>query len=62
MKKVVIATQHALSQQLDLGKETVANLTEEQLQEIEGGAAAAGVETSCFSMTCNGYPPASDAA
>jgi bacteriocin-like protein len=35
MKKVTLADQLALS------KEIVANLTEEQLQEIEGGAAAA---------------------
>jgi bacteriocin-like protein len=33
MKKVVF------TDQLDLGKEIIANLTEEQLQEIEGGAA-----------------------
>lgn len=48
MKKVVIADQ------LDLGKEIVANLTEEQLQEIEGGVAAADA-TSCWSTSCNGH-------
>ncbi len=48
MKKVIIADQ------LDLGKEIVANLTEEQLQEIEGGAAA-GDATSCWSTSCNGH-------
>jgi len=36
MKKVTLADQLALS------KEIVANLTEEQLQEIEGGAGADG--------------------
>lgn len=61
MKKVTIAAQHDLSQQLDLGKEIVASLTEEQLQQIEGGAAA-GLQTSCVSMTCNGPPPADQVA
>jgi bacteriocin-like protein len=60
MKKVVIATQHDLSKQLDLGKEIVANLTEEQLQQIEGGAAA-GAQISCYFLTCNG-PVSSEAA
>ena len=39
MKKVTLADQ------LDLAKEIIAGLSEEQLQEIEGGAAAA---ISCF--------------
>lgn len=38
---------------LSLSKETIANLTEEQLQEIEGGAAAAA-GTSCWATTCHG--------
>lgn len=59
MKKVTIVTQHNLSHQLDLGKEIVANLTEEQLRQIEGGAAA-GAHISCFYLTCNG--PVEDAA
>ncbi|WP_158022877.1 class I lanthipeptide [Hymenobacter coccineus] len=46
MKKVILADQ------LDLSKETIANLTEEQLREIEGGAAAADF-TSCGSGSCN---------
>lgn len=40
MKKVVFTNQ------LDLGKEIIANLTEEQLQEIEGGVGADGSCTS----------------
>jgi len=60
MKKITIATQPDLSQQLDLGKEIVANLTEEQLRQVEGGAA--GAETSCFNMTCNGKPPVDEVA
>jgi len=38
--------------QLDLSKETIANLSEEQLHEIEGGAAAVE-QTSCWVHTCN---------
>ena len=37
---------------LDLSKETIANLSEEQLHEIEGGAAAVE-QSSCFLQTCN---------
>ena len=48
MKKVTTADQ------LDLNKEIIANLTEEQLQEIEGGVAAAAA-TSCWSTSCNGH-------
>ncbi|MCA8832850.1 class I lanthipeptide [Hymenobacter pini] len=36
-----------------MNKEIIANLSEEQLQEIEGGAAA-GDFTSCWSTSCNG--------
>lgn len=46
MKKIVIPDK------LDLSKETIANLSEEQLHEIEGGAAAVE-QTSCFMNTCN---------
>ncbi len=46
MKKIIIPDQ------LDLSKETIANLSEEQLHEIEGGAAAVE-QTSCFWTTCN---------
>lgn len=45
MKKVTLADQ------LDLSKEIVANLSPEQLQEIEGGAAAADA-FSCFDASC----------
>lgn len=38
---------------LDLAKETIATLTAEQLQAIEGGAAA-GADTSCWATTCHG--------
>jgi len=44
MKKVQFADK------LDLSKEIIANLSEEQLQEIEGGAAAA--EQSCWFNSC----------
>ncbi|MCA8832851.1 class I lanthipeptide [Hymenobacter pini] len=47
MKKV------QFNEQLNLDKEIIANLSDEQLQEIEGGAAAGGM-TSCWSTTCNG--------
>ena len=47
MKKVTLADQ------LDLSKEIVANLSPEQLQEIEGGAGeAAQDEFSCFNGSC----------
>lgn len=59
MKKIVLADQASLANQLEISKETVASLTDEQLREIEGGAAA-GAHLSCFSMTCNG--PVNDAA
>lgn len=42
MKKVLF------TDQLDLSKDIVANLTEEQLQQIEGGAGA-DADTSCTS-------------
>jgi bacteriocin-like protein len=49
-----------LVDQLDISKEIIANLSDEQLQEIEGGAAAGF--TSCYSGSCNGTvktpPPA----
>jgi len=38
---------------LEISKETIATLTPEQLQAIEGGAAA-GADTSCFGTTCHG--------
>ena len=44
MKKV------QFSDKLDLSKEIIANLSEEQLQQIEGGAAAA--EQSCWFNSC----------
>lgn len=36
---------------LEFGKETIATLTDEQLQALEGGAAA-GAITSCWATTC----------
>ena len=45
MKKINIPDQ------LDLSKEIIANLSEEQLQQIEGGAAAAP-NSSCFWTSC----------
>ncbi len=45
MKKVILADQ------LDLSKEVIANLSDEQLQEIEGGVGAAD-EFSCFNTSC----------
>lgn len=47
MKKVTLADQ------LELSKEIVANLTDEQLQEIEGGAAAAGISCITGSGSCS---------
>jgi hypothetical protein len=38
---------------LEIAKETIASLSEEQLQAIEGGAAA-GADTSCWFATCHG--------
>ena len=46
MKKVTFS-----ADQLDLSKETVANLSPEQLQEIEGGIAAQD-DFSCFDASC----------
>jgi bacteriocin-like protein len=46
MKKVQFADQ------LDLSKEIIANLSEEQLQEIEGGAAVAEQQQSCWFNSC----------
>jgi hypothetical protein len=37
---------------LEISKETIASLTPEQLQAIEGGAAA-GLQTSCWATTCS---------
>ncbi len=55
MKKLIVTERFDLSKQLDLGKEIVANLSEEELREVEGGA---GTDTqySCFYLTCNGGP------
>jgi hypothetical protein len=47
MKKIV------LDEQPEISKETIANLTEEQLREIEGGAAASDTRYSCFAASCN---------
>ena len=49
MKKI------ALADQLDLSKEIIADLSPEQLQEIEGGAAPVEVY-SCFFTSCNDRP------
>lgn len=38
--------------QLNLSKEIIASLSEEQLYEVEGGAAA-GEQYSCFFTSCN---------
>jgi len=38
---------------LEISKETIATLSEEELQAIEGGAAA-GAEGSCIFATCHG--------
>ena len=40
-------------EQPSISKEIIANLTDEQLREIEGGVGAAD-GTSCWSTTCNG--------
>ncbi len=48
MKKLIVTARPP-----ELSKETIANLTAEQLQAIEGGAAA-GADTSCFVGTCHG--------
>jgi len=54
MKKI------ALADQLDLSKEIVADLSSEQLQEIEGGAAPVEV-FSCFDTSCITLPHGSAA-
>ncbi len=50
MKKIHITDQP------EINKETIANLTAEQLREIEGGAAVTGSDcyTSCASVSCHG--------
>ncbi|WP_185816814.1 class I lanthipeptide [Hymenobacter metallilatus] len=47
MKKV------SLADQLELSKEVIASLNDEQLQEIEGGAAAAGISCITGSGSCS---------
>ncbi len=48
MKKVILA------EQLDLSTEIIANLSDEQLQEIEGGEGDIGAAalTTCFYASC----------
>lgn len=53
MKKIL------LRDELNLTKEIIAHLSPEQLQEIEGGAAAQG-EFSCFDASCITKPPSEE--
>lgn len=47
---------------LDLSKETIANLSEEQLQEIEGGSGLPTNNMSCFYCSCIGSAELEDTA